>query len=428
MRKTVMVILPSPWLISDKDVPSLGVLYIAAYLRQLRMPVEVVDLNALSPDHWIFPEGDIYGISCSTPQWNLAKIAAQKIRDQNPKAYIVAGGPHPSALPQKVLDTSQVDCVVVGDGETAMYEIVCDGHLGEIVLGQPIQDLDSMPWPARDMIDIERYHPIGTNAVIGGGALKEEYVIQSRGCPFKCAYCAQGVISNHRVRYRCIEDIQAEMTFLRRRYDINRFYVFDDTFVLNPSKVIAFCKMVKDMRKEGDFDWHCLARADNATIGLYRIMAENGCRQITFGLEHADDSILKRNLKGCTAHQNMRATEIAKVVGMRVRGQLMVGLPGETDETVETLADFIRNCPADSMAVHIFVPLPGSAIYHHPERFGFDFNRQADWSDFQTIGKPGEWSAHKIHKNSEDVLRWAEYLRDVIADKNVYKKDARLST
>ena len=241
-----------------------------------------------------------------------------------------------------------------------------------------------------------------------------------------CSYCAQMLISGRRVRYRSPDCIRDEMAYLIDRYGVNRFYVFDDIFVVDKRRVEAFCDMVDDMWSQGyRFDWHCLARADVGSLELYRRMAASHCKQITYGLEHADDEILKRNLKECTAAQNMEAVVNAKKAGMRVRAQFIVGLPGENDESVENLAEFIRNCPADSMAAHIFVPLPGSPVYTHPERFGFEWNRGTDFTHYQTIGKPGEWKAHQIHLNSDDVLRWANYLKAIIADKNVFKHDAR---
>jgi radical SAM superfamily enzyme YgiQ (UPF0313 family) len=121
----------------------------------------------------------------------------------------------------------------------------------------------------------------------------------------------------------------------------------------------------------------------------------------------------------------MIAVQNAKKAGMRVRAQFIVGLPGENEESVKNLGEFIQKCPADSMAAHIFVPLPGSPIYTHPENFDFDWNRGTDFLHYQTIGKPGEWKAHMIHKNPDDIMRWANYLKAIIADKNVFKHDAR---
>lgn len=216
------------------------------------------------------------------------------------------------------------------------------------------------------------------------------------------------------------------MVHLLGRYQVNRFYIFDDIFIVDKRRVEAFCEMVDDLWSQGyRFDWHCLARADVGSLELYQRMVQSHCKQITYGLEHADNRMLKFNLKECTAEQNMEAVVNAKKAGLRVRAQFIVGLPGETDESIQNLAEFITKCPADSMAAHIFVPLPGSPIYNQPEKFNFDWNRGTDFLHYQTIGKPGEWKAHMIHKNPDDVLRWATFIKKIIADKNVFLHDAR---
>lgn len=423
--KVVLITLPSPWLISDRDMPNLGLLYVASYLREKGVNVQVTDLCGLPEDRWFIPDADIYGVSCTTPQYPFAKIVVQKIKERQPDAYVVMGGYHPSAMATFTLEDSGCDCVVVGEGEYAMLEIV-QGRRDPIVQGNRVEVLDTMPWPARDMIDIRDYQKIGTNAVVGTGAIREEYVLQSRGCAFTCSYCAQMLMSGRKVRYRTPNCIKEEMTYLLNRYKVNRFYIFDDLFIIDKKRVEAFCDMVDDMWADGyKFDWHCLARADIGSLELYQRMAKSHCKQITYGLEHADNAILKRNLKECTAEQNMEAVVNAKKAGLRVRAQFIVGLPGETDETVETLAQFIKKCPADSMACHIFVPLPGSPVYTHPERFGWDWNKGTDYRHYQTIGKPGAWAAHMIHLNNGDILRWADYLKSVIANKNVFLHDAR---
>lgn len=739
--KVVLITLPSPWLISDRDMPNLGLLYVASYLREKGVNVQVTDLCGLPEDRWFIPDADIYGVSCTTPQYPFAKIVVQKIKERQPDAYVVMGGYHPSAMATFTLEDSGCDCVVVGEGEYAMLEIV-QGRRDPIVQGNRVEVLDTMPWPARDMIDIRDYQKIGTNAVVGTGAIREEYVLQSRGCAFtclagdtlvntvhgmlpikeiaenyeeigvftydqkektalvstarniritgrnkklvrvlfddgihidctpdhkflefrlgnnqytnevswerptqakdlksgsriraisemmagpnrdsaticcgrrgeykhrliaewligrrlikgevvhhidgdhtnnepdnlevcsnqkehmakhpevsermrtknpmsnketakrqketfkknyrdgkftivksaetrkkmsdaakrreakltteqkkarsrksaastsmekkvaytkkgwetrrrngtdkgkyvnhrvvsvtpltgrhdvycmevpeigwffannvlvkNCSYCAQMLMSGRKVRYRTPNCIKEEMTYLLNRYKVNRFYIFDDLFIIDKKRVEAFCDMVDDMWADGyKFDWHCLARADIGSLELYQRMVKSHCKQITYGLEHADNAILKRNLKECTAEQNMEAVVNAKKAGLRVRAQFIVGLPGETDETVETLAQFIKKCPADSMACHIFVPLPGSPVYTHPERFGWDWNKGTDYRHYQTIGKPGAWAAHMIHLNSDDVLKWVNYLKSVIANKNVFLHDAR---
>lgn len=432
MKKVVMVTLPSPWLISDRDMPNLGVLYIAAYLRQNGVSVAVADLCGMPEEFWQIPEGDIYGISLTTPQFHLAVKVAQKLRARQPKCTIVAGGYHATALPEQTYKVMKPDYVVVGDGEVAMLSLA-KGDLpprtivpNAAILRPPmIQDITKMPWPARDLIDIFAYQKIGTNAVVGSGATKEEYLITSRGCPFKCGFCAQMAISGFKVRYRDEYDVVNEMRHLLERYQVNRFYMFDDIFIIDRKQVFRLCDAFDGLLKEHSFDWHCLARTDVFHPDIFPRMYQAGCRQVTFGIEHASDKILKFIDKHTTKAENFRSIVAAKEAGMRVRAQMIVGLPGETEETVEEMAAFMREAPADSYGVHIFVPLPGSPIWENPKRFNFEFNQDTTFQHYQTIGKPGEWAAHHIHKNPEQILAWATYLREVAGKRNVSNFDAR---
>lgn len=430
--RVVMVTLPSPWLISDRDMPNLGALYIASYLRENGVDVKVADLCGVPQEHWQIPDGDVYGISLTTPQFHLAQEIAAKLRRRQPNCLVVSGGYHPTALPNEMLEKTETNIAVVGDGEKTMLRIAqgfhpYDGGSKEVLHGERIEDVDELPFPARDLIDIYSYQQMGTNAVVGTGYL-EEYLITSRGCPFRCGYCAQMSMSKFRVRNRSLGNIRAEMEELLRQYKPDRFYMFDDIFVVDRKRTYEFDRVMREMRLEWNFDWHCLSRTDivcKAGPELLVDMAASGCKQITYGVEHASDVILKRNHKDATCEQNRTAIQWTVDAGIRVRAQMIVGLPGETRETVEETADFIRNSPADSWGVHIFVPLPGSPIWDNPAAFGFAFRRDETYKYYQTIGKPGEWAAHNLHVNAEEIREWAEYLRDVAGKRNVHQFDVR---
>tara|TARA_Y100000310_G_C20454254_1_gene702265 strand:- start:129 stop:878 length:750 start_codon:yes stop_codon:yes gene_type:complete len=232
-------------------------------------------------------------------------------------------------------------------------------------------------------------------------------------------------ISKFRVRYRDENDIIAEMKFLIERYGINRFYIFDDIFIIDKRQVFRVCDKFEELQKTHPFDWHCLARTDIYDPEIYPRMYKAGCRQVTFGIEHGSDTILKRIEKGTTRAENIRSIKAARDAGMRVRAQMIVGLPGETEETVEENATFMKEAPAHSYGVHIFVPLPGSPVWNDPKRFNFRFKKDTTFKHYQTIGKPGEWASNQIHYNPEEIAKWANYLREVAGERNVHNFDAR---
>ncbi|MBS3070739.1 B12-binding domain-containing radical SAM protein [Candidatus Pacearchaeota archaeon] len=442
-----MITLPSPWLIDDKDLPNLGVLGIASYLQQNNIETTVSDLCGLTEDKWDdnLKYADIYGISLTTPQAHLAEKVAQRIRERQPNALIVMGGYHASAMPEHTLNLG-ADYVVKGDGEVEMLKIT-RGQLNGLKRGIidapmiPEAEMQKLPWPARELIDIDQYHRVGTNANVWGDSrdeIKEGHLITSRGCPFKCGFCAQMTLSNFRVRYREDSDVFNEMRHLGEKYNCNRFYMFDDIFIVSEKQVNRLCNKFDELQKEFSFDWHCLGRVDvpptfNRKLNLYKRMYDAGCKQITYGIEHADDRILRRIEKETTYEENMEAIIAAKTVGMRVRAQMIVGLPGETDDSIETMARFIRESPVDSVGVHVFVPLPGSPIWDYSDesgyskKFDFRFRKVKTFEWYQTIGRPGEWASHYLHINPlpEQIQSWAEYIRGVAGEKNAYRFDPR---
>ena len=216
------------------------------------------------------------------------------------------------------------------------------------------------------------------------------------------------------------------MRFLLSRYSVNRFYLFDDIFIVDKKRVHAFCdRLEATLLQEYQFDWHCLARADILDDELYKHMYRAGCRQITFGIESGSNRILKFIEKEATREENAYAIQLAKAAKIRVRAQMIVGHPGETDESVEETASFMRESPADSWGVHILVPLPGSQIYDDPQKFSFEFNKETTFEHYRTIGKPGEVSAAYIHKNPDQIIAWHNYLREVAGSRNVHQFDAR---
>ena len=441
-KKVVMVTLPSPWLISDKDLPNLGVLGIASYIRQQGIDVSISDLCGKTRDQWDIDYGDVYGISLTTPQFHLAQEVAGIIRERQQDATIVMGGYHATAEPRHTLEKTVADYVVVGDGEKTMLEIARGQRgLDQRIINSdmiPENEMQKLPWPARNLVDIDQYHRVGTNANVGGDVqeIKEGHLITSRGCPFRCGFCAQMAISKFRVRYRDEDDVFAEMKHLGEEYGCNRFYMFDDIFIVDKKQVFRLCDKFDELQREFPFDWHCLARVDVPRTGedlsqVYERMYEAGCRQVTYGIEHASDTILKRIQKDTTKEQSVRAITAAHNAGMRVRAQMIVGLPGETDDTIEEMAQYIRDVPVHSWGVHVFVPLPGSPVWTtsdetgYSKKFDFRFRKLDTFQYYQTIGRPGEWAAHHLHENPGQIEVWAEYVRGVAGERNAYSYDQR---
>ncbi len=420
--KVVLINSPSPWLLSDREHPPDNLLTVAAFLREKGVNVQFCDLNGMPEDYWFIPHGDIYGISCATPHYPLVIKIVEKLKARQPDALVVLGGFHPTVEPERTLRDTKCDIVVVGEGEQAFLDII-NGKRDRIVSAPLIEDIDSIPMPAWDLVDMHDYVQMGTNSVIGQTPNNKEAKLQTaRGCPFDCAFCAQSIITKRRMRYKSVERVVEEVKHVHYTYGVDRVNFFDDTFIVDENRVRKLCAALKKLHEQGIlYDWHCLTRADKTDPELFRIMKEAGCSQVTYGIESGSQKILDVVGKQTTVEENINAIKVAKAAGIKVRAQMIVGLPGETRETVEETAKFIREAPADSFGMHIFVPLPGCRIWKDPEKFDFPIDKDTTFEYYHTIGKRTENDAANLHRNPQDIVAWKNYLVKVMGERDIVK-------
>ncbi len=420
--KVVLINPPSPWLISDREIPPGGLLDLAAFMRANYVDVSFCDLAGMEEKQWYIPDADIYGITCATPHYSLVIKIVTKLKQRNPKCLVVVGGFHPTTEPERTLRDTGADIAIKGEGEQALLDIV-NGKRERIVTCPLVPDINAIPLPAWDMIDMYDYIKMGTNSVMGPTPNnKEGNVLTARGCPFDCGFCAQAAVTKRKMRYKSVERVVEEVKFLNSRYGCDRIYFGDDTFIVDEQRVIKLCEALKKIHQEGILhDWHCLTRADRTNPEIFKKMYEAGCRQVTYGIETGSQKILDIIEKQTTVEENMNAIVIARNAGLKVRAQMIVGLPGETQETVEETAKFIRNVPATSFGLHIFVPLPGCQIWNDPERFNFPINKDTMFEYYHTIGRREEEDAAYLHQNPQQIIAWKNYLREVIGNRNIVK-------
>lgn len=425
-ERVVLINPPSPWLISDSDMPPLGILYLASNLREHGIPVEVLDWSGQSEGEWrLDMDWDtVYGIGFTTPHYPVVKRIVEKFELQN--FHLVLGGPHCSALPVRTLNELRPWGVFRGEADWSLVDYIMGRDLDCIPglvwrdgSGQihenpdlPRVAVDLLPFPARGMIDIDKYDIIDTYAYVGGR--REGHIITGRGCPHNCAFCAQRTVTGGRWRERSVESVVAEVTLLRDRYGCDQILFPDDTFNVRSDRVRALAEQLGCL----GVTWHCLCRVDGMTPSLARDMHAGGCRNVIFGFETGSDKMLCAMNKHTTVAQNMEAARICHDAGIAVRAQMIVGFPGETDQTVNETAEFVRNAAVDKWGFHAFVPLPGSPVWNDPEKYGLDLDKEAvDFSSgFATIGRPGEWRGHPT-KTQE----WIALLTEIAKGKNAYE-------
>jgi len=408
--KVVLIIPPSPWLMSDRDQPMMGTLYISSFLKRYGYEVQVCDLSSIPEKYWHFPIGDIYGVTGVTPQFVYMKKIINRLKEREPNKTVIAGGVHATVLPQHLLDNTKVDYCVVGEGEMAIMSIIQKAPKYRIIQVPTIDVLDIIPFPDRESIDYFEYMRPQTYSYLEKD-VREASIITSRGCPYKCAYCASQKIHNGQVRFRSAENVYAELRYLKDQYDIGLCNFVDDTFILKKKRVAAICDFIKPL----DIKWFFLTRVDHVDLKLFKKMKDSGCVSVTFGFESGSNHMLKFLNKNTTIEQAQNAIEISKQAGLKIRGQLMVGMPGERSEDVELTAAFIRKNKNDveKFGIHVFQPIPGCDIWEHPEKYNYNFDKNTNFSNYHTIGKTD------IHIENEKTKQWFFYLRETAAERNI---------
>lgn len=433
--KIVLVQLPSPFLISDRDLPLMGLLYLAANLRRNGIDVQVADLVGQPEDNWYIPEGEVYGFSFVTAQTPLARKAIQMVRARTSREVtVVVGGAHASALPEWCLTYLDADYAFKGEADDTIVEFMrgdpiegigglyrWEGRRGESeIKGNfklPRVDMKTACLPARDMVDIRSFHRVGINRYVTEGVRYEGYLQTGRGCPFDCAFCAQAAITGRVARNIPVDNVLADLDELLGKYECDLIYIEDDLFVIQKKRVLELCRVFEPI----GFKWHCLCRADTMDQELADSMARAGCKNVTFGFETGSDKMLLAMDKGETMEETWAAIKCVKNAGMGIRGQMIVGFPGETEETIEESAEFVRTAPVDKWGFHMFSLLPGTQAWRAAVLKGeikMDDPHLFD-EGFETIGKPGQWS--KRFYEPEKAREWLAYLRGIANDRNIYE-------
>ena len=403
--KLVLIIPPSPWMISDRDQLCLGPLYVSSFLKAHGHEVQVVDLAGIPEEYWYFPVGDIYGVTGVTPQFVYMKKIIDRLKEREPNKKVVVGGVHATVAMNHIFKNTQADDCIRGEGEITMLNMMENKIQKEIA-----ENIDSLPFPDRESCDYFSYLIPGIHKFVSN-AKREAKIITSRGCPYDCAFCASKKIWGRKVRYRSSENVAEEFAMLKQKYAVDIVNVIDDTFTVNKDHVSKICDHIRPL----EMKWYCLSRPDCIDEGLLKEMKSAGCESVTFGFESGSDRILELINKKTTVSQAHKAIKMVKKAGIKIRGQIMVGLPTETEKDVELTADFIEYAKdVDVFGIHVFRPYPGTDIWDNPDKYNIEIDKDTDFSDWHTCGK-----RYARLSKDEKIQGWYEYLCSVAGTKDI---------
>lgn len=423
IKKIVLIIPPSPWLITDREIPFYGILHVASFIKTWsKCEVDVCDLTSLQEKDWYIPIGDMYGVTGVSPNFVYMRDIIKKLKEREPDKSVIVGGVHATNLPDHILKNTMADACVIGEGEVTAWRIVT-GHdwrnipgvvTREFNNGPPPswKDLDALPLPDRKAIDYYSYLDSTLFNYLDTSVKREGSIFTARGCAFNCAFCSSKAMHNGKVRFRSASAVVDEFIYLRDEFGIEMVNVLDDTLTLDKKRAYEICDLL--VEKKVDMKWFCLSRVDDVDFDLLSTMKKAGCLSIAPGFETGSPRMLKLMNKRTTIEAARACVKAAYKAGVLINGQLIVGFPGETDEDVELTAKFIRDNPeVDTFGLHTFQPFPGCDVWNHPEKYGAVINKDTDFSDYHSVGNhQGDYSKDPI------IDGRFRYLKGIVGNKS----------
>jgi len=380
--------------------PSLGLAYLSAVLKEKGADIFVIDANI---EHLTVEETvkrildlnpNIVGFTISTPLLNTSLEIVRQLKSINKNLTIIAGGPHPSVMPEDVL--KGIDVLVRGEGEKTIEELYNHFENSKFSLSEIkgisyihnnnffhnpdrsfIDNLDEIPFPAWEYFDLGKYH---------GTVRKTNFnlpILTSRGCPYGCIFCSVRTIWGRCWRPRSPKNVVDELEYLINKFKIKEFTILDDNFTVNPKRAIEICDLI--IKRGLTIPW-CPAngiRVNTASVELFSKMKEAGCYRLYFGVESGNQEILNKINKQITLDQVRAAFKMAKEVGLETTAFLMIGNLGETEETMQQTIDFALELDPDFVQFTIATPYPGTDMYKKIKEDGRFLIKS--WEDFASF-------------------------------------------
>jgi radical SAM superfamily enzyme YgiQ (UPF0313 family) len=385
----------------------LNLCYLAAYARSKHpdLGIDILDAEISGLSHEETVRGvralsaDLIGITANTCVFDSVTALTRMLKTALPSVPVVIGGPHPSAQPEAALEESGADYVVAGEGEETLAELIsclrenCGGFekipglayradKRTVHINKPrelIEDLDSLPFPARDLINNAVYKPPPTKRV-GFGA--NTLIAASRGCPYSCGFCGAHTVWTRKVRTRSPSSVIAEMEECVSRFRIRTFHFTDEMFTLDKKRVLEICRLMRERRL--DIAWVCSARAQRLDKETLQAMRDAGCREISFGIESGNKDMLKKIDKGLDLEEARRVIQLAKKTGITTHASYIIGYAGETQKTVRDTINFANRLNTHVAAFFVASPLPGTPLYEEARRMKL-LRPDAKWQDYSPL-------------------------------------------
>lgn len=429
---------------SEGPSPPLGLSFLGAALERAGIEVKVLDLVVFPYSKTILRsvlndyQPHFVGSTAVTMSFHNAIQVIQDVKEIDPGIFTVMGGPHVTFCAEKTMESfPELDVIVLGEGEDTIVQLVTAAGNGKkwdsingIVYrnGSGLQrtaekkaylEVDSLPMPARHLLPLGRYRAL--NMPIN--------MTTSRGCPFKCIFCVGRKMVGAKVRYRNAKLVVDEMENLIQ-LGFSQINLADDLFTANEKHCIDICNEI--LKRNLKVKWSSFARVDTVSPEVLSKMKEAGCTAISFGIETGNEEILKTIQKKITTSQIRDAVKMCNDSGIQPCGSFILGLPGETPETIEETVAFGDSLKKMNLAYgfHILAPFPGTRVREEADQYGLKILTD-DWSKYhanravaETPSVNKEMLDNIAKEWEENIEKWLGHIQERIKTGEASEEEA----
>ena len=370
-----------------------GLATVASTLIESGFEVEIYDINALRPektqiiDDLKTRKWDLVGISGLITTYNFQKWLIPHLKAINPDAPVISGGGLATTNSDLLFKRSNVDFTVIGEGEQTMLELCQtlangmdvvstpgiiyrqNGHLEKNPARDNIKNLDTLPFPAWDLLPMEVYlkNSIWGDLASNSSGFKKDVkvtrsmnIISSRGCPMSCNYCYH-IFGRSNYRFRSVQNVTDEIEILVDRYGVDFIGFVDDNMMASEKRILEFCDVME--KKKFPITWGCHGRVTSAKPDTLKRMAEIGCVWIGYGIESGSQTILDAMKKKASVYQAKEAVKNTRKAGIFPNTTFIFGYPGETCETIQETIDFKKELEINCGSFFA-TPYPETPLYN----------------------------------------------------------------